>query len=160
MRFITLLLIALLLSATPILAQKSQKIKSHTHLNQGIYGKVEFLEGDFMPGPGGGAKGSKTGVKRKIYLFSPALNLNTMPDLEVEGSFVRVGERNPVYKTTSSRDGKYRLPAKPGTYSIIIVEEEGLYCNGSDGTATLCPITIHKNEWELMDVQVNYKEVY
>jgi len=161
-------LFLLLLLLAPGLAQAQQrKAKSRkarktqaAPLVQGVDGVVLFLSGNFMPGPGATGGGTKP-VVRKILLFSPALDLEEMESGAMDGPFVRLGNRKPAYTVTSGADGHFRIATRPGTYSLVVQEEDGrFFCNGADGDGTLCPITVAPKEWTETTVQINYAAVY
>lgn len=163
-----LVLLFLLLLLAPDLAQAQQrKAKSRkarktqtAPLVQGVDGVVLFLSGNFMPGPDA-TGGSTKPVVRKIHLFSPALELEEMESGAMDGPFIRLGKRKPAYTITSGTDGHFRIATRPGTYSLMVEEEDGrFYCNGSDGTGTLCPVTVAPKEWTETTVQINYAAVY
>lgn len=163
-----LALLFLLLLLGPGLAQAQQrKAKSRKSrktqaapLVQGVDGIVLFLSGNFMPGPDA-AGGSTKPVVRKILLFSPPLDLEEMESGALDGPFLNLGNRKPAYTATSGTDGHFRIATRPGTYSLVVQEEDGrFYCNGTDGDGTLCPITVAPKEWSKTTVQINYQAVY
>lgn len=128
---------------------------------QGIRGQVIYLSGNFMPGPDGSAGGTRKPVARKLLLFAPPLDADIMESGALDGPFVDLGKRIPVYTVRSGRDGRFRLRLEPGTYSLIVQEPDGRYfCNGQDGEGRLCPITIDKGCWRSHTVEINHAAVY
>ena len=142
--------------------------KSLAQKGQGIYGKVEFLSGDFMPlavQPGkpavSNARNNQSGVKRKLLLFSPPLVADSAHGVFQDGYFVTVKGRKPTYSAFSTKEGEYKIKAKPGVYSLVVVEPDGmLFCNGEDESGNLCAVKVEAKNWNKKEIKINYKAVY
>jgi len=145
----------------------SAQTKNTTKKGQGIYGKVEFLSGDFMPMVKQGktepanTRNSRSGVKRKLLLFSPPLMADSAKGVFLDGYFVTVRIRKPTYITSSNKEGEFKINTKPGLYSVVVVEPDGkLFCNGEDEAGNLCAVKVEANKWQKQEIKVNYKAVY
>jgi hypothetical protein len=96
--------------------------------SQGIEGRVEIWEGDFMPMTDPkAAQNSKTpGAGLRVRLHEP-VKLSSANALLPEVPTLMVAE------TTTDAEGKFFIKAAPGNYSIFVEENGGWYYNGWDG---------------------------
>jgi hypothetical protein len=96
--------------------------------SQGIEGRVEIWEGNFMPMTDPkSAQNSKTpGAGLRVRLHEP-VKMSSANALLPEVPTPMVAE------TTTDADGKFILKAAPGSYSIFVEENDGWYYNGWDG---------------------------
>lgn len=128
--------------------------------SSGITGTVTWIEGNQMPMiMQDGQKPTKPGstpIQRKILVYP----LMKITDMKMEnGLFVSTMEK-PVAETESDSKGKFTLEIVPGQYSVLIVEEDGLFANLFDGEGNVMPVTVRKNEWTMVDIEVNYQAVF
>lgn len=128
--------------------------KNTSQMNQGIKGKVLWLEGNFMPGPGMDKKGEP--VIRKIYIY-PIIN---NADLKKVGDFYEMPKQEPVKIVESNEDGTFKVDLSPGSYSFFTKEEKGLYASIQDGQGNINPIDVKKGEYTEVIFKVDYKAVY
>jgi len=132
---------------------------------QGIMGKVEFLDGNFMPTGQDLKKGQKQSgqvktVARKILVFSPALSADVGGGAYQDGSFVKA-TRKPRYTGWSRTNGRYRIVCPEGTYTVLVAEPEGkLFCAAIDGDGRLCTVVVQKGQLTKHNIQINYKAAY
>jgi hypothetical protein len=127
---------------------------------QGITGTVTWLEGNRMPmmTESGKAEGKPKAspIKRLVKIY-PLIQFS---DLKMEdGLFIAVAAE-PIAEVETNDKGVYSIPLSPGRYSVLIVEENGLFANIFDGEGNVNPVTVKENEWTLLDVEVNYRAVY
>lgn len=127
---------------------------------QGITGTITWQEGNQMPmmieeGQANTRTAPKP-IKRTVRVY-PLIKFS---DLKMEeGLFTAVAEK-PITEVESNESGVYSIQLSPGRYSILIVEEGGLFANIFDGDGNVNPVTVKENEWTLLDVVVNYKAVF
>jgi len=114
-------------------------------IEQGIYGRVEFWEGDFMPvvlpdEP----SGTVTPVKRKIFFFEKT----TFNDVVQEGygAFYSEIKTNLMATAESGTDGRYEISLPPGDYSVFVRENDLYYANGSNGDGYIWMVTVPPDE--------------
>lgn len=102
-----------------------------------LSGKVSVRSGDCMPGSGGGCGEKPISASVLIY---PLRNQNS--------SFI--GEKNTplIKKTVSDKNGNYKLTLPPGTYSVYVDDNGKETCNGGDGYANMCGITLYESDEE------------
>ncbi|NVJ85806.1 MAG: carboxypeptidase regulatory-like domain-containing protein [Algoriphagus sp.] len=135
--------------------------KSQSSENQGITGKITWLEGNQMPmisEDGSATPPNPKGipVKRTILIYP----LTNLADSRMEdGLFVQV-KGEPIAQTESDENGKYTLELSSGRYSIFTQEEEGLFANLFDGEGNIQPVTVKEREWTTLDIIINYKAVF
>jgi hypothetical protein len=122
---------------------------------QGICGKVLWLEGNQMPGPGP-ARPKAKGVVREIHIYEVA----TLQDANRENGFYKEIKTDLVAKTFSESDGSYKVKLPPGRYSVFTKEPEGLFANLFDQTGAINPVTVETGKFTTHDLSVNYKAAY
>jgi hypothetical protein len=137
---ILLLISILLLSTLPLAAQ------------QGIKGKVVWVSGNQMPGPGA-ERADHKGIKREIYIYTLTTVAQTT---QTDGVFFTDITSKLVKKISSKKNGKFCVKLPPGEYSIFIKEDKGLFANLFDGENHIHPVTVKAGEYENLTIQVNY----
>ena len=125
---------------------------------QGVVGTITWIEGNQMPKIGDEKEedASEVLVKRKVQVY-PITNIS---DVKVENGLITGIATEMVKEVTSDEEGKYDLDLSPGRYTVVTVEEDGLFANIFDGEGNIQPVTIKENEWVLLDILINYKAVY
>ncbi|EAZ80877.1 carboxypeptidase-like regulatory domain-containing protein [Algoriphagus machipongonensis] len=125
---------------------------------QGVVGTITWIEGNQMPKIGDEKEedASEVLVKRKVQVY-PITNIS---DVKVENGLITGIATEMVKEVTSDEEGKYALDLSPGRYTVVTVEEDGLFANIFDGEGNIQPVTIKENEWVLLDILINYKAVY
>jgi hypothetical protein len=128
---------------------------------QGIQGKVTWLEGNQMPMISEDGKSSKVNPKgvpaERMLLIYPLTNLS---DAAREGALFSRVKGEPIDSVQSDSDGKYSIQLAPGTYSVFVKEEEGLFANMFDGNGSIQPVVVKKAEWTTLDIIINYKAFF
>jgi hypothetical protein len=126
----------------------------------GITGSVTWVEGNQMhmileEGQKPLKKSAQT-IQRTLRVF-PLMNLR---DMKMEdGFFVSVLEK-PITEVETDSKGKFSVLLAPGLYTVLTVEEGGLFGNIFDGEGNVMPVTVRENEWTLLDIEINYKAAY
>ncbi|MTI23207.1 carboxypeptidase regulatory-like domain-containing protein [Fulvivirga sp. RKSG066] len=123
-------------------------------MDQGIKGKVLWLEGNFMPGPGQSNEGQP--VAKEIYIYE----VLKAEDLEKEGQFYKTPNQEPTKIITSNEDGTFTVDLPAGTYSLFAMEPKGLYANLQDGAGNINPIRVVEGKYTGIVFRIDYKAVY
>lgn len=122
---------------------------------QGICGKVLWVEGNQMPGPG--KKESRgSGISREIHVYELVMMENTT---QQNGFFTEVKSRR-VAIGTSKSNGSYKIQLPPGEYSVFTKEPEGLFANLFDTRGSINPVTVKEGDFTEIDLTINYKAAY
>jgi hypothetical protein len=138
------LIIVLLLMACGAYAQK-----------QGIKGKVIWIEGDQMPGPGK-TLGKGKGVSREVYVYKAT----TMQQAKQSAGFFSDLQTELVAKIVSKDDGSFCVNLPVGEYSVFTKEPEGLFANLFDDQARINVVKVDKKKFTEMTFKINYQAAY
>jgi hypothetical protein len=127
-----------------------------TH-EQGIAGRVFWLEGNFMPSPDPGPGAEKTPARRQIVVHE----LIKMAEIGNSGGplFERLPGRV-VSKKWTEPSGHFRICLPPGTYSVFTVEETGYFANRFNAEGHVQPVTVEKGSFTEITIDINYKAYY
>ena len=146
----TLLLVMLSFSCTTIKDGKSS-------IKLGVFGRVLWMEGNFMPSPDRTQSKVSTPAHRTIYIYK-LIKLS-----EVEGEsplFSRINGKL-IAKTKTNKEGYFQCKLTPGKYSIFTVEEDGLFfANLFDGEGNINPFEVKADEVTRVDININYKAAF
>ena len=131
---------------------------------QGVVGLVTWQEGNQMPMISEeGAEGKKEKrvtigdpIKRTVRVY-PLIKIS---DVSLENGLFQSVAVKPITEIETEENGEYAINLSPGRYSILTVEEGGLFASIFDGDGNIQPVTIKENEWTLLDIVVNYKAAY
>lgn len=153
MKYYTVYLCSILLLITSSCILKKN---ADTAVSQGIAGKVTFMEGNMMPGPGKKDMLPK-GVERNVYIYAVANSTGA----EGTGPLYDAVKTQLIAKVRSDTAGFYKCSLKPGKYSVF-TEEEGhkLFSGLSNEKAELSPVEVLPGKVTAYDVVINYKAVY
>jgi len=129
--------------------------KSQPSVTTGVSGKVIWLEGNQMPGPG---QPESTGepVERTILICSP-IKVD-----EAQGAaplFTSIPKRI-IKSVESNTAGEFSTELAPGTYSIIVKEGDGYFANSFDGNNVLNPVKVSNSEVSEILIRIDYKAAY
>jgi hypothetical protein len=125
-------------------------------IQQGVWGDVWFLEGNFMPTQ---PSGTTTAVRREMRIYE----LTSLADVELvqppyTDFFSRVHTRL-VARTWSDADGFFQLRLSPGTYSLFAVENGSLYAN-SFGDHGISPVEVKGGAVTPVLFRIDYRARY
>lgn len=128
---------------------------------QGVVGKVTWLEGNQMPMIAEEGKKNKRStigdpVKRTVRVY-PLIKIS---DVTLDNGLFQSVAATPITEIETDENGRYSVNLSPGRYSILTVEEGGLFASIFDGEGNIQPVTVKENEWTLLDVVVNYKAAF
>ena len=131
---------------------------------QGVVGLVTWQEGNQMPMITEDAKEEKNNkreiigepVKRTVRVY-PLIKIS---DVTLDNGLFQSVAAKPITEIETDDNGEYAINLSPGRYSILTVEEGGLFASIFDGDGNIQPVTVKENEWTLLDIVVNYKAVF
>lgn len=131
---------------------------------QGVVGLVTWQEGNQMPSiveePKEDKKNKRTTigdpVKRTVRIY-PLVKIS---DVTLENGLFKSIDAKPITETETDENGRYTVNLSPGKYSVLTVEEDGLFASIFDGDGNIQPVTVKDGEWTLLDIVVNYKAAY
>ena len=130
-------------------------LSSSAAQKQGICGKVLWVEGNQMPGPG--KKESRgSGIAREIHVYELVTMENT---IQQNGFFTEVKARR-VAIGTSKSNGSYKIELPPGEYSVFTKEPEGLFANLFDSRGAINSVTVKEGDFTEIDLTINYEAAY
>ncbi len=127
-------------------------------ITQGIWGRVRFWEGDFMPSIGGNSSGTITPVEREVCVFE-ATRFDSVVGAG-DGRFFKHIMTKFVARVQSNASGYYQVSLPPGKYSVFIVEGSLYYANGTDSAGHLVPGVVTAGAVTEVPVDINYKAAY
>lgn len=122
---------------------------------QGITGRVEWLSGNQMPGPGK-SPGKPKPIKREIWIYEPVFAHQT----KSEGVFFSEITSELITKVKSGCRGRFRVKLPPGEYSLLIKENNGLFANRFDGQNRINCIAVKPGEFTEIAIRVDYEAAY
>lgn len=122
---------------------------------QGICGKVTWISGNQMPGPGLKSSSAK-GIVREVYIYESTTNAQTVQ----ENGFYTSIQTKLVKRVKTKKDGSFSVNLPVGTYSVLIKEAPGLWANSFDGQGQINPITVEANTYMTLTINVNYQAAY
>ncbi|WP_339704045.1 carboxypeptidase regulatory-like domain-containing protein [Algoriphagus aquimarinus] len=128
---------------------------------QGVVGQVTWLEGNQMPTiVEDGAKNKKTRIGDPVKRTVRVYPLVKISDVTLEGGLFKSVAVKPITEVETDENGQYTVNLSPGRYSILTVEESGLFASIFDGDGNIQPVTVKEGEWTLLNIVVNYKAAY
>ena len=132
-------------------------------IEQGVWGRVLFREGDFSPRVGGAcSSGSVAPVSRTVYVFRPV----TWSALVAAGGDATLHDRIPAEVVDSVRageDGFYQLRLPPGLYSVIAREDARFFVNHFGDTEfglTAAPVRVPEGGVVFREIDIDYRAAY
>ncbi|MEM6523317.1 MAG: carboxypeptidase regulatory-like domain-containing protein [Bacteroidota bacterium] len=123
--------------------------------NEGIQGKVLWVEGNRMPAPNKTVDEGKP-VIREIHIYK-VLKLN---DLDRTGSLFLAPQQKPVLVTKTNEFGEFKVNLESGIYSILTKEKDGFFANSFDSENHVHPVKITAGNFTNVKIIINYKAVY
>lgn len=149
------------LDLKPLPGKKQVSEESKDSIRQGIRGKVIWLEGNMMPTVTEDNSTIKSReekpIERTVYIYE--LTSGEQVE-EIESGFYTNIETKLVKKVKTGKDGHFQAALKPGQYSLLVKEPQGLYANLYDGKGNINPVTVKKDSVSRIIIKVDYKAVY
>ncbi len=106
-------------------------------LQQGVEGVITQLTGNQMPMVGKPAAKPRP-IAAEVFFYEAATAQQAQGTIPV---FNKVNTRM-VAKVKSDTTGHYQVALAPGTYSIFIRQDAGLFASETDGSGVLTPVTV------------------
>ncbi|MEM7106874.1 MAG: carboxypeptidase regulatory-like domain-containing protein [Bacteroidota bacterium] len=126
-----------------------------TEVKQGIRGRVLWIEGNQMPGPGRKSTEGKP-VIRELFIYK-VLKLS---DLTRVGALFSQPNQEPILIVKTNEAGEFQANLDEGVYSILTREETGFFANSFDGSSNVMPVEVTTGNYTLVNISINYKAVY
>ncbi len=128
-------------------------------IDQGVWGRIEFWEGDFMPGPRP-PKGTVRFVQRPVFVFEKTHFRDVVPDRKLGPIFYTEIYTNLIANTESNSNGYFQVSLPEGSYSLFVQEQGRYYANGGDGQGYILPVTVTKGSVKRLDIRIDYKATF
>ena len=148
--FITVSLLAMGRREAPRSAEPARQ-------EQGVAGKVEIYEGNFMPTIGTRPGGKVTpAARRRVRIHEPfnALEAGEMTALRDTVPTPLVAE------TITDSIGEFRIMLPVGKFSIFVEEDSGWYFNAWNGQGFQGLFEVDTNEVKEMNIRITRKAVF
>lgn len=123
-------------------------------MEEGLKGRVLWVEGNQMPGPGRYLSPG-TPVVREIHIFKPA----SPSQVKGQGSLFSDVTSEFVEKVMSDENGYFEIALPPGKYSVFVKEGDNFFASRMDNLH-YNPVVIQKGAVSEMQITVNYKAYY
>ncbi len=126
-------------------------------IKQGVFGKVLWLEGNFMPSPDKPKAGGGVPAPRTVYIYE----LTKLTDAEGEAPLFTKINKSLIAKAKTNKDGFFQCKLKPGKYSVFTLEEEGkFFASLFEGDGSIASFEVKEGEVTTYDIHINYKAAY
>lgn len=135
-----------------LLACGTTKVSSQT---QGIKGKVLWVEGNQMPGPGRERPEGKA-VSREVVIY----DVLKTTDLKQQDALFSEPTIKPVAVVKTNEQGEFEATLPEGVYSVLTREDDGLFANSFDGENNLMPVKVESGQFTVIKITINYRAVY
>jgi hypothetical protein len=122
---------------------------------QGITGKIVWVSGNQMPGPGKNNKPAE-GIQREVHIYKPT----TLQQTKRANGFYTEVQTELVAKVQSNADGSFTAKLPPGEYSVFTKERQGLFANIFDGQGRINTIEVKPGNFVEMTFRVDYEAAY
>ncbi len=126
-------------------------------IKQGVFGKVTWMQGNFMPSPDRQPAKESTPALRTVYIYK----LTKLSATEGDSPLFTKINGALVAKVKTNKDGYFQCKLAPGKYSIFTLEEDGkFFANLFDGEGNITPFEVKVGEVTRYDISVNYKAAF
>jgi hypothetical protein len=126
-------------------------------IKQGVFGRVLWQQGNFMPSPDRPQQKESIPTMRIVYIYK----LTKISEAEGEAPLFSKINTNLVAKVKTNKEGYFQCKLTAGKYSIFTLEEGGkLFGNLFDGNGSITPFEVKKGELTTLNININYKAFY
>ena len=130
-------------------------------IEQGVWGSVKFLEGNFMPPQ---PTGTARPAERTIHVHE-AIHRDQVSTIEKEEwTFYTDVPTKRVTTIRSTQNGFFQAELPPGQYSLFVEEvienDTLLFANHYDGDGTIHPVKVATDSTQETRIRINYEAVY
>jgi len=128
-------------------------------IKQGVYGYVEFWDGDFMPTiPPASGRGKITPVARTLVVHT-ATRFDSVVQVGYSPFYSSINTQR-VATTSTNELGFFQVELPPGEYSFFVIEDSLYYANGTDGEGYICPVIVRKDSVSFLRFNITYKATF
>ncbi len=124
-------------------------------IREGIKGRVEIWEGDFMPPP----TGRVYYEKKTILIFNKTHLKDVIPE-STTSTFYTTVRTHFVDSVISDQNGYFSCSLLPGEYSLFVREKGIFYANTTDGEGFILPVKVEKGKVTEVNIRIDYKATY
>lgn len=126
-------------------------------IKQGVFGKVTWSQGNFMPSPDAPKANDSKAVVREIHIYK----ITNLSEAEGVSPLFTKLKTQLIAKVKTDTSGYFQCKLKPGKYSIFTAEEDGkLFANLFEGDGSIMPFEVKTNEVTTVNININYKAFY
>jgi len=133
----------------------SEMKNGSNQLKQGVTGRVLWLSGNLMPGPGSKPSQGKP-IEREILFYAPV----KMQDLSSANGLYKSVPTALEATVRSDEEGQFSVSLPVGQYSVFVKEPEGYFANSFNGDGFVNLVTVAQDSISEMTIKVNYRAVY
>jgi len=125
-------------------------------VSQGIVGRVQWFEGNLMPGIG---KEPVVGtpVKREIYIYQATRSSQT--EMHNQVFYIDI-ETKLAKKLWTDENGNFRVRLEPGKYSVFTREPQGFFANRFSEGGYINPVEVREGEMTDILIRIDYMAAY
>jgi hypothetical protein len=126
-------------------------------IRQGVFGKVLWLEGNFMPSPDKPKARDGVPALRTVYIYE----LTKLGNVEGDAPLFAKINKSVIAKVKTNKEGFFQCKLKPGKYSIFTLEEDGkFFANLFEGDGSIASFEVKEGQVTTYDININYKAAY
>ncbi len=130
---------------------------SKSSIKQGVFGRVLWMQGNFMPSPDKPQRKENTPALRTVYIYK----VTKLSETEGESPLFSKINKDLVAKVKTNKEGYFQCKLAPGNYSIFTLEDDGrFFANLFDGVGNITPFEIKVGEVMRYDININYKAAF
>ena len=126
-------------------------------IKQGVFGRVLWMQGNFMPSPDRPQHNGGKPALRTIYIYAQT----KLSATEGESPLFSKINNDLVAQLKTNKTGYFQCKLPPGKYSIFTLEEDGkFFANLFDGEGNITPFEVKEGSVTTHNISVNYKAAY
>ncbi len=137
--------------------QTAEPVKDIATVKQGVAGRVEIWEGNFMPmvDPAKVRGQITPGAGRRVRIYEPVK--------ATSGSLTSIRDSIPapvVAEVVCDSVGQFFVPLETGDYSVFVEESGGWYFNGFDGKGVQGAVSVAPDSVSPMVIKITLKATH
>jgi len=126
-------------------------------IKQGVFGRIRWQQGNFMPSPDRPHQSAGVPAAREIYIYQVTKFSETTGESPL---FSKIHTKL-VAKVKTNKEGYFQCKLAPGRYSIFTLEEDGrFFASISEGDGSIMPFYVKANEVATVNININYKAAF
>jgi len=111
-------------------------------ITEGVWGTVSFMKGNCMPSFPTSSGCSNCPARRTVRFYEYTL-MNQAVKAGVYNDFFTSFSTRLVKEIETDENGFFQVVLSPGKYTMVVLEDEKLYSNTSDGQSGISPVTFN-----------------